>query len=134
MRLFMQSGLVALGSAVGGLLRWWVTAAAGRWLGTRLPYGTFFINVSGCLFLGWFVTLLADRLLTQSSSWLSEDDLRLLVAVGFTGGYTTFSSFEYESNNLLSRGDGFAGITYVFGSVFLGLVAVRVGTLLARWR
>jgi CrcB protein len=133
-RLFVQSGLVALGSALGGLLRWWITAAAGRWLGTRLPYGTFFINVSGCLFLGWFATLLADRLLVPRIPWLSEDDLRLLVAVGFTGGYTTFSSFEYESNNLLSRGDNFAGIAYLIGSILLGLLAVRLGVLLARWR
>jgi CrcB protein len=132
--LIVQCGLVAFGSAVGGLLRWGITTASGRWLGTRLPYGTFFINISGCLFLGWFATLLADRLLAQSLSWLSEDDLRLLVAVGFTGGYTTFSTFEYESNALLSRGDGFAGMTYVFGSVFLGLLAVRLGVLLARWR
>ncbi len=59
------------------------------------------------------------------------DDLRLLVAVGFTGAYTTFSTFEHESSTLLRNGDGLLGMTYMFGSVFLGLVAVRLGMMLA---
>ena len=57
-----------------------------------------------------------------------------MVAVGFTGAYTTFSTFEYESHVLLRDGDGLKGMTYVFASVFLGLVAVRLGILLARWK
>ena len=57
-----------------------------------------------------------------------------LVAVGFTGAYTTFSTFEYESHGLLKDGDGLAGMTYVFLSVFLGLLAIRCGIFLARWR
>ncbi|HWY85341.1 MAG TPA: CrcB family protein, partial [Gemmataceae bacterium] len=92
----------------------------------------FFINISGSLFLGWFSTILTDRLLSNGFGWLRADDLRLLVAVGFTGAYTTFSTFEYESAVLLRDGDGLLGLTYVFGSLFLGLVAVRVGMMLAR--
>jgi CrcB protein len=130
-RLLVQVGLVALGSAAGGLLRWGVGAAAARWLGTTFPYGTFFINLSGSLFLGWFSTVLSEKLL-GSTAWLRPDDLRLMVAVGFTGAYTTFSTFEYESHGLLRDGDGLLGLTYLFGSVFLGLVAVRLGILLAR--
>jgi fluoride exporter len=57
-----------------------------------------------------------------------------MLAVGFTGAYTTFSTFEYESDKMLREGDGFLAMTYLFGSVFLGLVAVRMGMLLARWR
>jgi CrcB protein len=56
------------------------------------------------------------------------------VALTFTGAYTTFSTFEYETNNMLKEGDGFPTMTYVFGSVFLGLAAVRLGVFLARWR
>src|SRR3954462_14023540 len=133
-RLLMQIGLVAFGSALGGLARWGVGTAAARWLGTTFPWGTFFINVSGSLFLGWFSTLLAERLVFSDSSWLRPDDLRLMIAVGFTGAYTTFSTFEYESHGLLRDGDGLAGMTYIFASLFLGLVAVRFGIFLARWR
>ena len=132
MRLLVQIGLVSLGSALGGLLRWGVGVAAGRWLGTTFPYGTFFINISGSLFLGWFSTVLSEKLVSGESTWLQADDLRLMIAVGFTGAYTTFSTFEYESHGLLRDGDGLLGITYLFASVFLGLLAVRLGIRLAR--
>jgi CrcB protein len=131
--LLFQIALVAVGGAVGSLLRWGVGAAAGRLLGTAFPWGTFAINISGCLFLGWFATLLSDRLLPTEGLWLRPDDLRLMIAVGFTGAYTTFSTFEYETQGLLRDGDGLWGMTYLFGSVFLGLVAVRLGIFLARW-
>ena len=134
MRLLVQIGLVAFGSAIGGLARWGVGTAAARWLGTTFPWGTFFINISGSLFLGWFSTFLAERLVLADSSWLRKDDLHLMIAVGFTGAYTTFSTFEYESQRLLRDGDGLAGMTYMFASVFLGLVSVRLGIMLANWR
>jgi len=130
MRLLVQIGLVALGSALGGLARWGVTVAAARILGTAFPWGTFLINLSGSLFLGWFMAQSA-RLLPDQIPWLRPDDLRLIVAIGFTGAYTTFSTFEMESHNLLRDGDGLAGTIYLFASVLLGLIAVRVGVLLA---
>jgi CrcB protein len=133
-RLLFQIVLVSLGGALGALLRWGVGVAAGRWLGTAFPWGTFTINISGSLFLGWFTTVLADRLLDTQGVWLTPNDLRLMVAVGFTGAYTTFSTFEYESHGLLQDGDGLKGMTYLFASVFVGLLAVRVGVLLARWK
>jgi CrcB protein len=126
----IQIGLVAFGSALGGLARWGVTVGSARLFGTAFPWGTFIINLSGCLFLGWFMTILSKRLPT--GGWVRPDDLRLMVAVGFTGAYTTFSTFEYESHGLLRDGDGLMGMTYLFGSVFLGLLAVRLGIMLAR--
>jgi fluoride exporter len=131
-RLLIQIVLVSVGGSLGALLRWGVGVVAGRWLGTAYPWGTFIINISGSLFLGWFMTLLTDRLPHTEGLWLSPNDLRLMIAVGFTGAYTTFSTFEYESNGLLRDGDGLLGITYIFASVFLGLVAVRIGIFLAR--
>ncbi len=123
--------LVAFGSALGGLARWGVTVWFGRWLGAAFPWGTFTVNISGSLFLGWFLTILAERMAAVKSLWFSPDDLRLMVAVGFTGAYTTFSTFEYESHRLLGDGDGLAGAAYVALSVFLGLIAVRAGVVLA---
>ena len=132
MRTVVQIVLVAFGSSLGGLTRWGVSLAFARWLGTAFPWGTLFINVSGSLFLGWFLTLLSDRLVLAEGAWLRADDLRLMVAVGFTGAYTTFSTFEYEAHGLLGDGDGLAGAAYVALSVFIGLVAVRLGVVLAR--
>lgn len=130
-RVLLHIGLVAFGSALGGLARWGVSVAAARWLGTAYPWGTLAINISGSLFLGWFTTLLRDRLL-QGIGWLDTDALHLMIAVGFTGAYTTFSTFEYETYGLMHDGRGLAGMAYVAVSVFLGLAAVRFGVLLAR--
>jgi CrcB protein len=132
MRVLVQIGLVTLGSALGGLSRWSVGMAAARLLGTALPYGTFFINITGSLFLGWFLTVLADRFTAVEHTWLHPDDLRLLVAIGFAGSYTTFSTFEWESHGLFRDGDGLAGTMYILGSVLAGLVAIRLGIQLAR--
>jgi CrcB protein len=124
--------LVAGGSAVGGLTRWGVALAFGRVLGVAYPWATLAINVTGSLFLGWFLTVLGERELVPDPTRVWADNLRLLVAVGFTGSYTTFSTFEYETHRLLRAGDGVVAAAYVAGSVFLGLLAVRLGVHLAR--
>ena len=125
-----QALLVALGSASGGLARWAIGLVAASMFGSRFPWGTLVINVSGCLFLGWFGTLLGERL------WPSAEELRLLVIVGFTGAFTTFSTFEFETNTLLRNGDSLLGMSYLFASIALGLLAVRLGMILAHahWR
>jgi fluoride exporter len=133
-RMFLQIGLVAFGSSLGGVLRWTVGMVAGKWFGTSFPWGTFFINITGCLFLGWFSTVVAERVANGGDGWIKIDDLRLMLAVGFTGAYTTFSTYEFESHNLFRDGDTLKGSIYLFGSVFVGLAAVRLGVLLARGR
>lgn len=132
MRVLFQVLLVALGSACGGLLRWGVGAAAARLLGASLPYGTFAINITGSLFLGWFLTVLADRISLSEHPWLRPDDLRLMLAVGFAGAYTTFSTFEWEAHGLFRDGQQGAAMAYLVGSVVLGLLALRLGVILAR--
>jgi len=134
MRMAMQILLVAFGSALGGLLRWVVGVGVGRLLGSAFPFGTFFINISGSLFLGWFMTALANRLPGSGPVWITANDLRLLIAVGFTGSYTTFSTFEFETYKLLDGGDWWTGAAYVALSVFVGLLAVRLGVVLAGGR
>jgi CrcB protein len=125
-------GLVAFGSALGGISRWGVTVGAARLLGTAFPWGTFIINVLGSLFLGWFMTVLSERLPANGWGWLRPDDLRLMVAVGFTGAFTTFSTFEYESHGLFRDGESLAALAYLIASVSLGLTAVHLGIVLAR--
>lgn len=134
MKVLFQIVLVAFGSALGGLARWGVGICAARCFGTGFPWGTLIINLTGCLGLGWFSTVLTERLTLGKETWIHPDDLRLIIAVGFTGAYTTFSTFELESNSLLQNGDSLKGLTYLFGSVFLGLLAVRIGIGLAHWK
>jgi CrcB protein len=134
---FIRIALVAFGGALGSLARWGVGLLIDRWLTnwprTVFPWATFLINITGCLFLGWFTTVLNERLSAAGVSWIRSDNLRLMIAVGFTGAYTTFSTFEYEANRTFSDGDGIVGVTYIASSVILGLLAVRLGVMLARW-
>lgn len=127
-----QVGLVACGSALGGLARWTITDWFAQWFGKGFPWGTLFINISGSFFLGWFFTTVAERL--TDTSWVRPDDLKALVAIGFTGAYTTFSTFEYDAHVLLRDKHGLIGSAYIALSVFLGLLAVRLGVILAKPR
>lgn len=130
MKLWWHIALVALGSALGGLGRWTISRLALVWLGKTL-WGTCFVNLTGCLFLGWFLTVVNKRQDFQQLP-LSIDECKLLLAVGFTGSFTTFSTFEYETQDLLRDGDGLNALTYLFGSIFFGLLAVRLGIWLGQ--
>jgi CrcB protein len=129
-RTAVQIGLVAAGSALGGVTRWGVSVWFDRRFGTAFPYGTLFINLTGSLFLGWVLAVLPRPLTVPDDWWVRPDDLRVLVGVGFTGAYTTFSTFEIETYTLLRDDRWFAGSAYVALSVFLGLLAVRLGVWL----
>lgn len=131
-QLLFQIALVAVGSAAGGLLRWLVGTTAGRLFGTAFPFGTLIINLSGCLFLGWFSTLLNERLALSDHPWLGPDGLRLMIAVGVTGAYTTFSTYEWEANSLLRDSETVIATVYLVGSVVLGLLAIRLGASLTK--
>ncbi len=124
-------GLVAAGSAVGGTFRYVIGHAVGRLAGETFPWGTLLINLSGSLFLGWLTTMFKENWTFDANAAMGEEQWRLLIAVGFTGGYTTFSSFERETYSLLRDGMAWSAILYVTGSVFVGLVAFRVGMLVA---
>jgi CrcB protein len=115
----------AVGAAgfIGTVTRFALTTLFGR-LNFRFPLGTFFINVTGSLFLGWFVTYIASRQVS--------DTTRLAIAVGFVGGYTTFSTFMFDTNKLASEGATLQATLNLVGSVVLGIIGVRLGILLAR--
>ena len=117
--------LIGLAGSVGSILRYVVANVSGRLFGTGFPVGTFIINITGSLFLGWFMTIIRDRMIVS-------DTVRLAVAVGFVGAYTTFSTFVYESNSLLEDGSGIKAMVNMLGSLLVGVVAVRLGIALAR--
>ena len=121
----MNLVLIALGGALGAVSRFLVGNAVSKAIGSALPYGTFVVNVMGCFAMGLLMTIIVDRELLPAS-WC------LFLCVGLLGGFTTFSSFAYEGLMLLNEGRLLAVLTYVGGSVGLGLVAAAAGVLFAR--
>jgi CrcB protein len=117
---------VAAGGALGSCARYAIALAAARRLGIAFPYGTFFVNVTGSFLLGFIATLVAMRAIPHA------DAVRLVVGVGFLGGYTTFSTYEFESNALLADGQWLFAAVNIIGSVVAGLVAIRLGVLLGK--
>jgi CrcB protein len=120
MQILMRYLAVGAAGSLGTILRLMVSTLCGRMFGTAFPIGTFLINGTGSLFLGWFLTVVSERVVVS-------DTFRLAVAVGFVGGYTTFSTFMFESNSLLQDGSGLKAMVNMLGSLFVGLLAVRVG-------
>lgn len=122
----MDKYLVVLaGAGIGGVIRY----AAGSWImgkyGGRFPLGTFIINVTGSFLIGILMTLLTER-------WQPHPNWRLFLVVGLLGGYTTFSSFEYETLQAMQDGARPMAALYVTGSVALGYLGVWLGTLVSR--
>jgi len=120
--------VVLAGAGLGGLARY----VAGTWImakyAGRFPLGTFVINVSGSFLIGVLMTLFTERL-NPHPNW------RLFLVVGILGGYTTFSSFEYEAYQSVRDGARWMGMLYVTGSVLVGYLGVWLGALLTarRW-
>lgn len=115
---------VAGAGAAGAVARLLVGVLCGRLFGTTFPVGTLIINISGSLFLGWFIEWARGRAGVNPT-------FRLAVGVGFVGAYTTFSTFMHESDSLLRDGSDIKAIVNLFGSLVLGLLAVRAGFWLA---
>jgi fluoride exporter len=116
---------IVLGAVPGALCRYYLNLLFTRWLGTGFPFGTFFINLTGALVMGFFVTLTLERAITSP-------DLRLLVAVGFLGSYTTFSTYALDAGTLLRNGSFSSGLFYWAGSAALGVISLEIGSLLAK--
>ena len=117
--------MVAAGGMLGALARYLVGLwAAERW-GADFPWGTLIVNVTGCLAIGFGLTLLTERL-SADPSW------RLFFVTGFLGAYTTFSAYGWESAQLLADGAVGRALVNLVGSVALGLLATGLGIALAR--
>jgi CrcB protein len=118
--------LVGAGSCVGGIGRFVLARWVGVLVDARFPLGTFLVNVSGSFLLGILGGLVASRALPHA------DALRLALGVGFCGGFTTFSTFEYETHALFEDGVWLPAVTNMFLSLFAGLLAVRFGVVVAK--
>lgn len=116
--------VVLAGSGFGGVVRY----ALGAWImaryGGRFPLGTFLINISGAFLIGLAMTLLTER-------WQPDPNWRLFVVVGVLGGYTTFSSLEYETLQAMRQGESRIGLIYAAGSILAGYLAVWLGAAVA---
>jgi fluoride exporter len=117
--------LVLVGGGAGALARYVAATAIMARFGGKFPLGTLVINVTGSFLIGFLMTMLTARL-DIDPRW------RLFLVVGFLGGYTTFSSFEWETYSAVREGDLWAGMINVVASVMLGYVAVWLGSMLAR--
>jgi len=116
--------LIALFGAMGTLARYGLQGVVQIRMGSMFPYGTLLINLTGCFLLGLIGQLTLNRMLVSS-------DVRVAIAVGFFGGYTTFSSFGWETAKMLEDGEWGRAAAYVGASVFAGLLLSVTGIHLA---
>lgn len=119
-----QALLVFIGGGVGSVARYLL----GKWLNnleTAIPYGTMLSNVLGSLLIGIILGYLAKN------ATISETH-SLLLATGFCGGFTTFSTFAYENHIFLKNGDYFSFLSYTLGSLVFGFLAVFVGLYISK--
>ena len=117
--------LTAVGAAAGGVSRFYLTMAVQQRLGPSFPWGTLLINITGSLLLGF---LIRYALATPAVSM----EVRAMLTTGFCGGYTTFSSYSYESAVLIEEGQFSRAALYSISSMVLALLATFCGFLLAR--
>jgi len=117
---------VAVGGAIGSVTRYLVGGWIASRYGSAFPYGTLVINVTASFIIGFFLAFAQERV-NLNPNW------RLFVAVGFVGGYSTFSTFEYEAIRLLQEREVLLGSIYMIGSVVTGGIAAVGGIALGSW-
>ena len=116
---------VAIGGAIGSLLRFSVNIATPRFLGQDFPWATLTVNILGSLVMGFFAAFLAEKYADQS-------DLRLFLLTGVLGGFTTFSAFSLDVFNLVQRGENSMALVYAIASVAFSIIAVFAGFMISR--
>ncbi len=116
---------IAMGGAIGAVLRYGASLSVYSIMGRGFPYGTLFVNVSGSLLMGLLGVLMLERF-NIGPEW------RAAVLVGVLGSFTTFSTFSIETLNLLEQGDVMRAVTNIVSSVLVCLVAVWFGVLIGR--
>jgi len=116
---------VAIGGAIGSVLRYLVQTQSTHWFGASFPYGTLLVNVLGSLLIGFLSFLLLERLTVP-------DEIRFAILAGVLGGFTTFSTFSLDTIALLQQGNLLSAVANILLSVGLCLFACFLGLSLAR--
>ena len=124
-RMLLLVGMAGIGGCVGSICRYLAGLYFSRLMAFAFPFGTFFVNVAGCLLIGLLYGL-SERYQWFNLPW------RILLITGFCGGFTTFSSFAYENLRLLQSGQYMSFALYSTGSFVLGLLACFGGILLTK--
>ena len=117
--------MIGIGGFAGAIARYQVATWVQARVPAGFPWGTFIVNVSGCLVMGVAMTLLTERLVANPQ-W------RFLIPIGFIGAYTTFSTFEFELFRANVEGAWLIGGAYLVSSVIVGYAALWIGVVLAR--
>jgi fluoride exporter len=117
--------LVFTGGGIGASARYYLSGAVYRFLPADFPYGNLLVNLSGCFTIGLLMTLMEDR-------FVSEPSLRIFLTIGILGGFTTFSSFSYETVALLRDAEVLRASLNIVASVFGCLAATIIGMFVSR--
>ncbi len=123
--MFLKLFLIGAGGFIGSVLRYSLGGFVHKYFLGLLPYGTLAVNVLGCLIIGFLGEL------TESRNLFSPE-LRIFVFIGLLGGFTTFSTFGYETMKLMQSGEALYSFSNIFFQVVLGLAAVWLGIILAK--
>lgn len=120
-----QAAIVFIGGGLGAVARYWLSGAVYRIVSSQFPYGTLTVNLLGCLLIGLLMSLFAER-------FVVSQELRLFLTLGFLGGFTTYSTFSYETIQLLRDGQNLNALANVLFTTGCCLAATWVGAIIGK--
>lgn len=123
--MWRDSAWISLGAVVGANLRYGVSRIAAHHLSAAMPYGTLIVNLTGSFVLGFFLAWISERV-------LADPHWRMLIAVGFCGAFTTFSSYAFETFGMIEKGHYALASANILANNLLCLATVLAGVALAR--
>jgi len=117
--------IAGLGGFIGSACRYWVSMASYRVFGQDFPYGTLIVNVLGSFLIGFLMTLFDER-------FVINPNVRIFLTIGILGGFTTFSTFSYETISLLREASYLMGVANIIGTILTCLVATWAGSVIGK--